>query len=54
MATLLLIVIAIAAIIVTYAWITTYMGTTTTHAGVMIEIENVYWDTTNNLSLIHI
>jgi len=54
MATLLLIVIAIAAIIVTYAWITTYMGTTTTHAGVMIEIENVYWDTTNNKTIFYV
>jgi flagellin-like protein len=33
LATLLLIVIAVAAIVVTYAWITTYMGTTTQQAG---------------------
>ena len=33
LATLLLIVIAVAAIVVTYAWITTYKGTTTDQAG---------------------
>ncbi|MCW4047349.1 MAG: hypothetical protein NWE99_07300 [Candidatus Bathyarchaeota archaeon] len=33
LATLLLIVIAVAAIVVTYAWITTYMGSTTQNAG---------------------
>ena len=33
LATLLLIVIAVAAIVVTYAWITTYMGTATEQAG---------------------
>ena len=33
LATLLLIVIAVAAIVVTYAWVMTYMGTTTQQAG---------------------
>jgi flagellin-like protein len=33
LATLLLIVIAVAAIVITYAWITTYMGSTTQQAG---------------------
>ena len=33
LATLLLIVIAVAAIVVTYAWITTYMNSTTQNAG---------------------
>jgi len=33
LATLLLIVIAVAAIVITYAWITTYMGTATQQAG---------------------
>ncbi len=36
LATLLLIVIAVAAITVTYAWIMTYMGNTTDKAGVML------------------
>jgi flagellin-like protein len=45
LATLLLIVIAVAAIVVTYAWITTYMGSATSQAGVMIYTENVRFDT---------
>lgn len=40
LATLLLIVIAVAAIVVTYAWIMTYMGTTTKQAGVLLYKEN--------------
>ncbi len=36
LATLLLIVIAVAAIVVTYAWISTYMGSTTQQAGVLL------------------
>jgi flagellin-like protein len=43
LATLLLIVIAVAAIIVTYAWVMTYMGTQTQQAGVLITTENVRW-----------
>jgi len=45
LATLLLIVIAVAAIVVTYAWITTYMGSATSQAGVMLYLENVRFDT---------
>jgi len=41
LATLLLIVIAVAAIVVTYAWITTYMGSATSQAGVILYLENV-------------
>ena len=41
LATLLLIVIAVAAITVTYAWIMTYMGNTTQQAGVMLYKANV-------------
>lgn len=41
LATLLLIVIAVAAIVVTYAWIMTYMGSTTQQAGVILYDENV-------------
>lgn len=41
LATLLLIVIAVAAIAVTYAWIMTYMGSTTTQAGVQLYKANV-------------
>jgi flagellin-like protein len=45
LATLLLIVIAVAAIVVTYAWITTYMGSATSQAGVTLYKENVRFDT---------
>lgn len=41
LATLLLIVIAVAAIVVTYAWVTTYMGSATQQAGVLLYPENV-------------
>jgi flagellin-like protein len=41
LATLLLIVIAVAAIVVTYAWIMTYMGSTTQQASVWIYKVNV-------------
>jgi flagellin-like protein len=41
LATLLLIVIAVAAIVVTYAWITTYMGNTTQQASFMPYKANV-------------
>ncbi|HLE75470.1 MAG TPA: archaellin/type IV pilin N-terminal domain-containing protein [Candidatus Bathyarchaeia archaeon] len=41
LATLLLIVIAVAAIVVTYAWIMTYMGTTTQQASIILYDENV-------------
>lgn len=41
LATLLLIVIAVASIIMTYAWITTYMSNTTDQAGAMIYKANV-------------
>ena len=41
LATLLLIVIAVAAIVVTYAWVMTYMSTTTGQAGVTLYKENV-------------
>jgi len=43
LATLLLIVIAVAAIVVTYAWIMTYMGSTTGQAGVLLSKDAVSW-----------
>jgi flagellin-like protein len=45
LATLLLIVIAVAAITVTYAWIMTYMGSTTEQAGVILYKANVSFET---------
>jgi len=41
LATLLLIVIAVAAIVVTYAWIMTYMGSAGRQAGIMLHAENI-------------
>ena len=43
LATLLLIVIAVAAVVVTYAWVMTFTGTTIQQAGVMLSKENVSW-----------
>ncbi len=41
LATLLLIVIAVAAVIVTYAWVMTFTGSTTSQGGAMLTVENV-------------
>ena len=43
LATLLLIVIAVSAIIITYAWVMTFMGAQTTAGGTMLAMENVNW-----------
>jgi flagellin-like protein len=43
LATLLLIVIAVAAIVVTYAWIMTYMSSAGHQAGVMLTKDNIEW-----------
>jgi len=49
LATLLLIVIAVAAIVVTYAWIMTYMSSSTTQAGVLLrkDTDRCLWKTGN-------
>ncbi len=48
LATLLLIVIAVAAIVVTYAWVMTFMGAQTGAGGTLLDIENVGpWTSTN-------
>ena len=47
LATLLLIVIAVAAIIITYAWVITFTGSTTEQAGVFLRKDAVYWQTGN-------
>jgi len=50
LATLLLIVIAVAAIVVTYAWIMAYMGSTTQQASVILYNENVrFYDSTTEV-----
>ena len=41
LATLLLIVIAVAAVIVTYAWVMTFTTSTTNQAGALLTVENV-------------
>ena len=46
LATLLLIVIAVAAIIITYAWVMTFMGAQTTAGGTILDVENVNWNST--------
>ncbi len=46
LATLLLIVIAVAAIIVTYAWVMTFMGAQTGAGGTLLMEENVSWNST--------
>jgi len=52
LATLLLIVIAVAAIVVTYAWIMTYMSSAGQQAGVILYKENVYWNSTEKKTYI--
>ena len=52
LATLLLIVIAVAAVIVTYAWVLTFTGTQTQQAGVLLTKENVSWPTSTTISVV--
>jgi flagellin-like protein len=51
LATLLLIVIAVATIVVTYAWITIYMSSAGTQAGVMLNIDAVSWSGNDTIVL---
>jgi len=51
LATLLLIVIAVAAIVVTYAWIMTYMSSAGHQAGVMLTKDAVAWPSSNSIKL---
>jgi len=51
LATLLLIVIAVAAIVVTYAWIMTYMSSAGHQAGVMLTKDAVSWPNSNSIKL---
>ena len=52
LATLLLIVIAVAAIVVTYAWIMTYVSTAGNQASVSLYKENVFWNSTDKKTYI--
>jgi flagellin-like protein len=51
LATLLLIVIAVAAIVVTYAWVMTYMSSAGHEAGVRLTIEAVNWPNNSTIKL---
>ncbi|MGB9740225.1 MAG: archaellin/type IV pilin N-terminal domain-containing protein [Candidatus Bathyarchaeia archaeon] len=51
LATLLLIVIAVAAIVVTYAWVMTYMTNTSTQAGIMLKKDAVSWPASNTITI---
>jgi flagellin-like protein len=52
LATLLLIVIAVAAVIVTYAWVMTFAGTQTQQAGVLLSQENVAWPDADTITVV--
>ena len=51
LATLLLIVIAVAAIVVTYAWVMTYMSSAGTQAGVQLSKDAVNWPDNNTIKI---
>jgi len=51
LATLLLIVIAVAAIVVTYAWIMVYMRSAGYQAGVHLDIDSVNWQNNTTITL---
>lgn len=51
LATLLLIVIAVAAVIVTYAWVMTFTGTQTQQAGAVLQVVNKYFNSTSPKSI---
>jgi len=54
LATLLLIVIAVAAVIVTYAWVMTFTGTQTTTAGKMIKFDSANINATSNVVTVYV
>jgi len=52
LATLLLIVIAVSAIVITYAWVITFLTGTTGGAGVFLKYDSVYWNSTGTKSIV--
>jgi flagellin-like protein len=54
LATLLLIVIAVAAVIVTYAWVMTFTGSTTSQAGAVLKVDNIRFYTSGSTDRIEI
>ena len=51
LATLLLIVIAVAAVIVTYAWVMTFTTSTTSQSGAVLSVENVRYYNSSGLKV---
>ena len=51
LATLLLIVIAVAAVIVTYAWVMTFTTSQTQQAGAVLQVVNKYWNSTGTKTI---
>jgi flagellin-like protein len=52
LATLLLIVIAVAAVIVTYAWVMTFTSSTTSQSGAVLSVENIrFYNDTGTLKV---
>ena len=54
LATLLLIVIAVAAVIVTYAWVMTFTSSTTNQAGALLTVENVRFYTDSDTDYVEV
>jgi len=54
LATLLLIVIAVAAVVVTYAWVMTFTATQTGRAGKMIEFDSAVINATSNILTVYV
>ena len=54
LATLLLIVIAVSAIVITYAWVTTFLTGATGGAGVILNKDNVSWNSTAGTITIYV
>jgi flagellin-like protein len=54
LATLLLIVIAVAAVIVTYAWVMTFTGSTTSQAGAVLKVDNIRFYTSGSTDRIDV
>ncbi len=52
LATLLLIVIAVAAVIVTYAWVMTFTSSTANQAGVILNVENIRFHNGNAVEIV--
>jgi flagellin-like protein len=51
LATLLLIVIAVAAVIVTYAWVMTFTTTQTSKSGEFLRVSNIDWSNTSQIAI---